>query len=166
MERMWAPWRMDYIESVDDAAPGCIFCSRTDRGVCPETLIVYQDEQAMVILNKYPYNNGHIMVVPRAHAGGLDQLDAGQYHHLTDLLRKSVAIIREAYNPHGVNIGMNLGRTAGAGVEDHIHWHIVPRWNGDTNFMPVTAGVKVISEGIDRTYHRLLPLYQALTEEK
>lgn len=121
-------------------------------------LVLTVREHAFVILNKYPYTNGHVMVVPRTHTSKMEELSEEAFAGLHTLLHETVAAVRKAYMPHGMNIGMNMGRAAGAGIDEHIHYHIVPRWGGDTNFMPVFSDARVINEGIDDTYERLLPL--------
>jgi ATP adenylyltransferase len=164
MERLWAPWRMQYILSGDELSPSCIFCAYPDEGPTQfrKRLILCATDHAFVIMNKYPYNNGHVMVVPRSHASEPEALDAASWSGTGELVRASVAALKSAIKPQGLNLGMNLGRVAGAGIDQHLHWHIVPRWNGDTNFMPVVGEVKVLSENLDATYERLLPHFAAL----
>jgi ATP adenylyltransferase len=159
MDRLWAPWRMEYILSGDEQAERCIFCSFPADGPArfAEHLILCASERAFAMMNKYPYNNGHVMVIPRAHVADLAGLSDEDNRALADLLRASVGAVREALAPHGLNLGMNLGRVAGAGIDQHCHFHVVPRWNGDTNFMPVTGGAKVLSEALADSYARLLP---------
>jgi ATP adenylyltransferase len=156
MERVWAPWRGEYIkQAVDNDSSKCIFCdflrSKSDK----ENLVLYKNEFGLVMMNKYPYNNGHIMVTPSKHAGDLGSLSEKEYIGFSDLLRLSVKVLQHVYAPQGINVGMNLGKAAGAGVDTHIHYHVVPRWNGDTNFMPILAETKVISEHLMETYDRL-----------
>jgi ATP adenylyltransferase len=163
MERLWTPWRMSYIESatgsgtagVGDGA--CFLCekSRAPQAQDQENLIVYRAERGFIVLNLYPYNSGHVMVAPYEHIGDLAALPAAVGHALFDLTRQAVAALQREYRPDGFNVGMNLGRTAGAGLPDHLHIHVVPRWNGDTNFMPVIGGTKVLPEALDRTWERL-----------
>ncbi len=165
MEKLWAPWRLQYIKIADQMnEEGCIFCDLPNED--PENdrknLILFRGQHSFVIMNKFPYNNGHLMVVPYRHTGGLEHLVSEEKLELMDLLEKSIAALREAFSPHGFNIGMNLGRVAGAGIDEHIHFHIVPRWNGDTNFMPVLADTKVISAGLEETYEQLRPLFDRL----
>jgi ATP adenylyltransferase len=169
MERLWAPWRLSFVEGKEGAEKGpprgptgCIFCdyprahgSVVDDAWDRDRLVVASREHAFVIMNKYPYNNGHVMVVPRRHGDALEALPAQEFEALQGLLRETVAAVRTSYRPEGMNVGMNMGRAAGAGIADHLHWHIVPRWNGDTNFMPVFADVKVISESMMDAYQRL-----------
>lgn len=153
---LWAPWRMEFIAAEKPA--GCIFClfpaelgEEADR----RNLIVHRTSCAFTILNRFPYNNGHVMVVPRAHVSRLEDLPAVDFADLQDELRRVIAAVRAAYRPEGMNVGMNLGKVAGAGIEAHLHWHIVPRWGGDTNFMPVLADTKVMIEVLDQTWTRL-----------
>ena len=144
---------------------GCIFCDLPCDGLADqrrENLILSCGQRAFVIMNRYPYNNAHVMVVPRTHVADPSLLEALDYRVVTELLRRTTAALRQAVRPHGVNLGMNLGRTAGAGIDEHCHYHLVPRWDGDTNFMPVVGGVKVVSEGLMETYDRLLPFIAEL----
>jgi len=171
MERMYAPWRLAFIEGrkVEDEVPrgptGCIFCDfprpwrappgEDDAAHDRTRLVVHVREHAFVILNKFPYNNGHVMVVPRVHQSLVDELPQPVFDGLQALLRDTIKAVRTAYSPDGMNVGMNLGKSAGAGIAEHLHWHVVPRWQGDMNFMPVIADVKVISEGLQDTFDRL-----------
>lgn len=155
MKQLWAPWRMEYILSEMDRPQGCIFCSFSAENDDPKNLIPYRSDKCFVILNKFPYNNGHVMVVPFQHTG--DVLDLGD-DVLLDMQRtiqKTVQAIRNVMHPHAMNIGMNLGRSAGAGIDEHLHYHIVPRWDGDTNFMPILTGTKVVSESLQATWQKL-----------
>ncbi len=158
MERLWAPWRIKYILS-DKKEHGCVFCrafsSRNDN----EHLVVTRSELSFVIMNKYPYNAGHIMVVPNRHVGDPVELSDEEQLDMFKLVNLSLQALRRALKPDGFNLGMNLSRTAGAGIDDHIHIHIVPRWNGDTNFMPVIADTKVISEAIEETYEKIKKVF-------
>lgn len=157
MERpLWAPWRMEFIEAAKPA--GCIFCNfpaeegeEADR----RNLVVHRSGRSFTILNRFPYNNGHVMVVPRAHVSRLEDLAPEAWDDLQAELRRAVAVIRAAYRPEGLNVGMNLGKVAGAGIEDHLHWHVVPRWGGDTNFMPVLSDTKVMIEHLDASWRRI-----------
>lgn len=160
MKQLWAPWRMTYIDD-ETKRGGCIFCSKlrgTDRR---SDLVLAETRHCLVMLNKYPYNNGHLLLAPKRHEKQLSVLSAGEYGDLCEALRKSVDIIMTVLNPGGINLGMNLGRYAGAGVEDHLHWHIVPRWEGDTNFMPVVGEVRVIPQHLLESYDRLRPYFEA-----
>ena len=169
MDRLWAPWRMTYILAEADKRDrsGCIFCDLPAAGIETrrENLILSSGERIFVIMNRYPYNNAHLMVVPRRHVSDPADLPELEYRLLAELLRRTSSALRSAVRPHGINLGMNLGRTAGAGIDEHCHFHLVPRWDGDTNFMPVVAGVKVISEGLLETYDRLLPTIGRLAGE-
>ena len=161
MNKLWAPWRLRYIEMAEDInKQGCIFCDlpRDKPENNRKNLILFQGEKGFIIMNKYPYNNGHLMVVPYQHTDTMEKLSAAERLELMDLLQKSIDALNRCCSPHGFNVGMNLGRVAGAGIDEHLHFHIVPRWNGDTNFMPVTAELKVISAGIMETYDSLYPL--------
>jgi ATP adenylyltransferase len=154
MERLWAPWRMEYIGKAQP--PGCLFCRLIENPQDPDAdLVVWRPPGAIVMLNKFPYNSGHLMVAPVAHVPGLDDLDDAQTADLMRAVRRSVNVVRETMNPEGFNIGANIGRAAGAGIPDHVHLHVVPRWNGDTSFMVTLADVKVINEHLARTAEKL-----------
>ena len=163
MERLWTPWRRAFVEGAADrgADTKCFLCAKSaaqdDRG----NLIVYRGERAFVLLNLYPYNNGHTMVAPYVHTGDLATLDGAVACELVQLTQRCVDILQREYRPDAFNVGMNLGRTAGAGVPDHLHVHVVPRWNGDTNFMPVVGDTKVLPETLQQTYDRLEPLFRS-----
>jgi len=133
---------------------GCVFCRKLKEKKSKENLILYQGETVFVIMNKYPYTNGHLMVVPKRHCLNLEQLDNNELKELFDLLKASVRVLKSSFHPHGFNIGMNIGKTGGAG-EEHLHLHIVPRWAGDTNFMPVLGKARIISEYLEKTYDKL-----------
>lgn len=158
---LWAPWRMEYIESVG-RPEGCVFCRAWSGTDDRSSLVVRRGETAFVILNRYPYNNGHCMVVPVRHTADLGGLSQVEKIELFDLLDATRRALDEAMHPHGYNLGMNLGRTAGAGIADHLHFHLVPRWNGDTNFMPVLGHTKVVSEGLEQTREKLARAYERL----
>ena len=163
MDRLWTPWRRAFVESSGDAetAPPCFLCaiSRADPDRDREHLLVHRGERAIVLLNRYPYNNGHLLIAPLEHTGDYAALDAATANALTALTQRAVAVLQRAYGPEAFNVGMNLGRAAGAGLPDHLHIHVVPRWTGDTNFMPVVANTKVLPETLDQTYERLRPLF-------
>ena len=158
MDQLWAPSRMELIKKGEPES-GCIFCDLPRASSDRENLILGRTANTFAILNKYPYNNGHLMVVPRRHTADLHALDAAEWQELQAMLRTALAIVQEAYKPHGANVGMNLGRIAGAGIADHAHWHIVPRWNGDTNFMPVLGQTKVMIEHLQDGWDKLRPLF-------
>ncbi len=157
MDYMWAPWRMEYILS--SKPQGCIFCDKPQQETDRENFILYRGETCFVIMNYYPYNNGHLMVVPYRHVSNLEALSETEQKELMQLLTTANSVIKESMNPEGLNIGMNLGKVAGAGIDDHLHFHIVPRWNGDTNFMPVFGHTKVVAQALFETYDTLKPLF-------
>ncbi len=154
MDRIWAPWRMAYIENADKAE-GRIFCTFPAENRDEERLILLRGERAFVILNAYPYSNGHLMVTPYRHTANLDDLTDEEMLEMMALTRRAVNLLKAAFHPDGFNIGINMGRVAGAGIADHIHIHIVPRWNGDTNFMAVVGDVRVVPESLFSVYSRL-----------
>jgi len=151
--QLWAPWRLEYVQAADEQ-PGCVFCL-AQEGDDEERLVVHRGERAFVLLNKYPYASGHLMVAPARHLGELEALDADEAAEIHALTVDALAALRAAYRPDGFNLGWNLGRVAGAGVLDHVHQHVVPRWSGDTNFMPVLADLKVIPEHLAEARRRL-----------
>lgn len=159
MDRLWAPWRMRYI--LNSKVEGCIFCQKAAEENDEENLILYRGKSSFLILNTFPYNCGHLMVVPYLHIRDLEKLSDLESSELLRLTQLSVQILKEILKPEGFNIGINLGRASGAGVEDHLHIHIVPRWNGDTNFMPLLADTKVLSESLKDTYKRLIQGFKA-----
>ncbi len=154
MKFLWAPWRIEYILSNKDKTT-CIFCERYPQNNDRENLILYRGEKVFVIMNRFPYNSGHLMVVPYQHTGDIQNLSVEENQELMKVIQVSIAVLEEVMQPHGFNIGMNLKRVAGAGIEDHLHFHIVPRWDGDTNFMPIISNTKVVSEALDKTYEKL-----------
>lgn len=157
MEHIWAPWRMTYIKKKNKDKV-CIFCAGGKRkGSLSKRLVLKQTKHAYVILNKYPYISGHLMVVPKRHVANLENLTAAEGQEIFELTQQAIRVAKKVIKPHGLNIGVNLGRSAGAGITKHIHYHIVPRWNGDTNFMPVIGKTRVLPEGLDKTYKILSP---------
>ncbi|MBI3914340.1 MAG: HIT domain-containing protein [Chloroflexi bacterium] len=165
MKRLWTPWRMAYLKAPKGSETReCIFCEklRAEREKDRANLVLERGARAFIVINLYPYTNGHLMVAPFEHSGDLESLDADTQQEMMRLIGKSIRALRRVMNPQGFNVGANLGRAAGAGVEDHVHFHIVPRWNGDTNFMPVLAETRMISELLPDTYDKLL---QALKQE-
>lgn len=161
MERLFASWRHAYVTRGSDGDRACVFCQAQQS---PEAgaLIVHEGTTAFVILNLYPYNSGHVMVVPRRHVARLADLDDGEMVELARLTRLAEQAITAAYRPQGLNVGMNLGRSAGAGVADHLHIHLVPRWTGDTNFMTIVGDVRVLPEELAQSAARLRPLFADL----
>src|SRR5919112_917947 len=161
MERLWSPWRHSYVtRSGDDT--GCVFCDalQHDEG---RALVLIEGKACYVILNLYPYNAGHLMVVPRRHVGTLAALESPEVSEIAEWVLLSEMALNEASEPQGINVGMNLGRPAGAGVLDHLHVHLVPRWTGDTNFMSVVGNVRVLPEDLSRTAERLRPIFARLS---
>jgi ATP adenylyltransferase len=150
---------MVYIDQ-GSADQGCIFCEKQRHKDQREALVLTQTKHAVVMLNKYPYNNGHLLLAPKRHESKLDDLPEDEHADLQDALRRSVTIVRAVLKPGGFNLGMNLGKCAGAGVEDHLHWHVVPRWEGDTNFMPVVAETRVMPQHLLDSYDRLKPHFE------
>ena len=159
MKNIWAPWRMTYVDEGSKRA-GCIFCDKLKEPDARSSLVLAQTAHSVVMLNKYPYNNGHLLLVPKRHTSQISELSPVEYGDFCQALRESVEILSQALKPGGMNLGMNLGRCAGAGVEDHLHWHVVPRWEGDTNFMPVLGEVRVIPQHLLDSYDRLSPFFR------
>lgn len=153
MDRLWAPWRSVYVTSASKSEDGCFLC--VDKESDETALVIGRNRSAFVIMNRFPYTNGHVMVVPVRHVGSIEQLDDGETVDLMRLVKKMMAVFKEEFNVGGLNIGMNIGRAAGAGLEDHCHIHMVPRWFGDTNFMPILGETRVISEHLYTSYERL-----------
>jgi len=160
MDRLWTPWRLAYVTDASTHVPDCIFC---DAERAHDPLVVHETRLSFVILNKYPYNNGHLMVVPRRHVGWLADLTPEELSEFIALTRDGERALQTAYAPHGFNMGLNLGKPAGAGVLGHLHMHIVPRWSGDTNFMAVTGETRVLPEELPETARRLRAAFQETT---
>jgi len=157
---LWAPWRMEYIRGEKES--GCIFCNRIPQKNDRENLIVTRGKTCFIIMNRYPYNNGHLMIVPNRHVGALENLTPEESAEMMHLLQQSARALNEAMLPHGFNIGMNIGKAAGAGIDDHLHFHIVPRWSADTNFMPILGHTKVVSEALQDTWAILQKIFAAM----
>ena len=157
MKTMWAPWRMEYI--LGDKEKGCIFCKALAE---EDNLTLYKGKTTIVVMNKFPYINGHLLVASIKHLSALDQLSKGEMGDLLETVEQSVGILKKVMNPDGFNVGLNLGKVAGAGVEEHLHFHIVPRWFGDTNALTVFADVRVIPEHLINTYNNLKPYFDKL----
>lgn len=161
MDQLWAPWRMPFIEG-KEPRPGCIFCSKPAEDADEENLIVYRARHCFVILNLYPYNSGHLLVVPFQHAARLEDIEPEVGAELFHVSQRAAGILREAMAPDGFNFGINQGSISGAGIADHIHLHVVPRWGGDTNFMPVLADTKVMPELLSATANKIRPMFSRL----
>jgi ATP adenylyltransferase len=161
MERLWSPWRLAYVIG-SDRSPACVFCAAQSPGEEQSSLIVFRGTTCYVILNLYPYNNGHLMVVPNRHIPSLAAATNEELCELIELTRRSELALGEAFSPHGMNMGINLGKPAGAGVLDHVHMHIVPRWNGDTNFMTIVGDTRVLPEDLPVTANKLRPIFEKL----
>lgn len=161
MDRLWSPWRLRYVTSADRADNGCLFCDAQDASHAQAQLVVHRATHCFVILNLYPYNNGHIMVVPHEHEASLTRLAPATLADLMQQTALAEAVLREVYAPHGLNVGINLGKAAGAGIVDHVHVHVVPRWSGDTNFMSTVAETRVLPEAIEASAARLRAAFAA-----
>ncbi len=157
-KRLWTPWRMEYILDGSKGG-GCIFCDYPKEEDDRKSLILFRGEKTFVIMNRYPYSNGHLMITPYSHISDVSLLSGEEMLELSSEIKRSVALLKKAMFPDGFNIGMNMGKAAGAGIDDHLHMHIVPRWKGDTNFMPVLSDTRVMPEALDETYRKLKPLY-------
>ena len=153
MKQLWAPWRIQYIESPKGS--GCILCQKHRQNNDDANFILYRGQSNFIILNAFPYNLGHLMVAPYRHVANIEDLTSDESREHFNLVKKSLALLKEVLKPGGFNIGLNIGKIAGAGIEEHLHTHIVPRWQGDVNFMPVLADTRVISEGLAATYKKL-----------
>ncbi|MGD8394555.1 MAG: HIT domain-containing protein [Candidatus Eiseniibacteriota bacterium] len=161
MDRLWAGWRMRYIEGHDPESE-CLFCACASTGDDREALVLERGRRCYVMMNRYPYTSGHVMVVPSRHVARLAELDAEERDELMALLARAERALAEAYRAQGFNMGVNLGMAAGAGIPQHLHAHLVPRWSGDTNFMSAVAETRVLPEALDRTYERLRAAFAAL----
>ena len=153
MKHIWAPWRIEYIQK--GKAKGCILCDKPGQSIDVQNCILYRGDKNFVIMNAYPYNPGHLMIAPYRHIASLEQLNDEELHEHFEIVSRSIKILKEVLNPAGFNIGINMGKVAGAGIDDHFHTHIVPRWQGDNNFMPVISDARVIPEALAETYQKL-----------
>ena len=153
MEPIWAPWRIQYIQM--EKPEGCILCEKPRQNNDALNYILHRGDKNFIILNSYPYNPGHLMVAPYRHVASLEELTEEERQEHFEIVSRSIKVLRQVFNPGGFNIGMNVGKVAGAGIEDHFHTHIVPRWQGDTNFMPVLADIRVLPEALAETYQKL-----------
>lgn len=155
MEIVFSPWRLQYVKDPDKQAGGCVFCKAFTEPPSLDNLVVYRDDATAVMLNKFPYTNGHLLVIPRAHVDSLTGLDAAARAAAIETVAYCEHLLRKVYNPHGFNVGLNLGEAAGAGIIDHLHFHIVPRWTGDTNFTTIFGKLRVIPEDLQGLFERL-----------
>ena len=163
-ERLWTPWRLAYVSGADESK-GCVFCAAlADDDASP--LILFRGNTCFVILNLFPYNNGHLLIVPNRHVASLNDATAEERSELIDLTRRAEVALTEAYAPHGMNMGINLGNPAGAGVPGHLHMHVVPRWSGDTNFMTVVGQTRVLPEELPATADKLRPIFERLSQSR
>jgi ATP adenylyltransferase len=153
MEYLWAPWRVEYIERYPES--GCILCQKPGEDNDEPNLILHRGEHNFIVMNAFPYNPGHLMVAPYRHVADLQDLTDGEANEHLDIVKKSLRLLKDVMKPTGFNVGLNLGKVAGAGIAEHLHTHIVPRWQGDTNFMPVLSDTKVMSEGLSALYRKL-----------
>jgi ATP adenylyltransferase len=158
MEKLWAPWRLQYIQK-NEENQGCVFCKKLQESADRDNLLLYRGTSCFVVLNLFPYNNGHLLVIPNRHVSDMNDLNESEDRELWKLTRFSKNNLAKAFRAEGFNIGMNCGRSAGAGIDAHLHMHIVPRWNGDTNFMPILGDTKVISQGLVQAYDQLYPYF-------
>jgi len=153
MEQLWAPWRMEYIQRAKES--GCILCQKPGENNDQANLILYRGKNNFVILNAFPYNPGHLMIAPYRHIASLQDVTDDEAREHFNLVKKSLTVLKQVLKPDGFNVGLNVGKSAGAGIEEHLHTHIVPRWQGDTNFMPVLSDTRIISEALASTYRKL-----------
>jgi len=157
VNHLWAPWRLSYVASAKAPAKDdpCFICKGLEENDDRKNLLPLRTPRSVVLLNRFPYNNGHLLIAPRAHKGNLDDVTADELLEVMETLRRMVTLLDRLMRPEGYNIGLNLGRAAGAGLPGHLHWHVVPRWDGDTNFMPIIADTKVVAQSLDALYDLL-----------
>ncbi len=153
MEQIWAPWRIKYIQMAK--IEGCILCDKPKENNDTLNYILYRGKKNFIIMNSYPYNAGHLMIAPYRHIANLEELTDEELHEHFEIVSRSIKLLKQVFKPDGFNLGINMGKVAGAGINDHIHTHIVPRWQGDTSFMPVLSDVKIINEALTETYEKL-----------
>lgn len=165
MEKLWSPWRSNYIDSFKENKGDneCVFCSAHKEEIeSKDSLVVYKGKYSFIMLNLYPYNNGHLMIIPFRHTADYLELSTEELNEITSLNKKAILALKNIMTPHGFNFGANIGQAAGAGIHTHLHFHLVPRWNGDTNFMPVLGEVKIISEDLLRTKNKIIAEFNKL----
>lgn len=153
MKRLWAPWRVEYI--LGEKESKCIFCEKPKQEKDEDNYILFRGKRCLVMLNAYPYNNGHLMIAPYRHLDSVEDLEDDEAREMMEILSRMITLLKKVLHPEGFNVGMNLGSVAGAGIVDHLHLHVVPRWKGDTNFMPLISNTKIISESLRKTYQKL-----------
>jgi len=153
MKRLWAPWRVEYI--LGEKESKCIFCEKPKQEKDEDNYILFRGKRCLVMLNAYPYNNGHLMIAPYRHLDSVEDLEDDEAREMMEILSRMITLLKKVLRPEGFNVGMNLGSVAGAGIVDHLHLHVVPRWKGDTNFMPLISNTKIISESLRKTYQKL-----------
>lgn len=159
-----SPHRLEYVRKIVKPK-GCVFCAAAKSKQSAESLVVFKSSKLLVVLNKYPYNNGHLLVMPRRHVAEYEKLSDVELNGITRLTKESLKILKKVYQPQGFNVGINLGGSAGAGIPDHLHQHIIPRWNGDTNFFPLIAKTKLVVETLEQSYNQLRPLFEQLEKK-
>lgn len=166
MKTLWTPWRMEHVAGRTEKITGCLFEPPADHPYDRDRLLLYRDRLSVVLLNGFPYANGHLLVAPRRHLGDITELSTAENLAIMRLLQQSCAILRRHFKAEGFNIGLNLGEVAGAGISDHLHFHVIPRWQGDHNFMATIAAVRTIPQHIAATFEQLLPDFQKLLTRK
>ena len=163
MDHLWSPWRLDYV-TTPKSTSGCVFCAEAAADLA-ESLVVHAGQRCYIVLNRFPYNNGHLMVVPMRHVASLGELTPEELQEIACLTQRAETVLHRVYTPEGINVGINLGHAAGAGIRDHLHVHLVPRWRGDTNFMTVLGTTRVLPEDLPATVARVRPVFDALAGE-
>lgn len=164
MDHLWAPWRMQFIRELREYRGGCVFCELGVPGDDRERLVLHRGKFCFVLMNKYPYNNGHVMIIPYRHTGVLADLNPEEHLEMMKLCSESIEVMKKTIEAEGFNCGINVGKVAGAGIDDHVHMHVVPRWNGDNNFMPVIADTRSMPEYLLETYDRLAGGFKSLSD--
>lgn len=163
MDNLWAPWRIEFILNKRQKGEGpCIFCELKEETPNDKNLVLYRGKKTYVVMNRFPYINGHLLIVPYAHVAHLRELDSKTHQEILELTAQSMDLLQETLKADGFNCGLNVGKVAGCGILDHFHWHVVPRWNGDTNFMPVLSDVRIMPEYLSETYKRLILSFKKL----
>lgn len=165
-KNLWAPWRMQFIEDLRNKKQNCIFCEMLEKGDDRERLILHRGETSYVMMNRFPYNNGHLLIVPNRHVAAIKDLNPKENEEMMRLTGQSIEIMTEMINAEGFNCGINLGKSAGAGIEDHLHMHVVPRWIGDTNFLPIMSDTRSMPEYLTDTYDRLIDGFKKIKGER